>query len=72
MPINFMYMMDQISSFGMDIIFDFASYIAEEIHIRLVGMAKSKAEKTFGHYSLLIHMFLFNRCNILWERNGFE
>lgn len=42
MPINFMYIMDQISSFGVDIIFDFSSYIVEEIHIRLVGIAKSK------------------------------
>ena len=43
----------------MDIIFDFASYLDEEIHIGLIGIAKGKVEKTFGHYSLLMHMFLF-------------
>ena len=59
MPIKFMYMMTQIYSFGVDIIFDFASYIVEEINIRLVGIAKIKVEKTFGHYSLLVHMLLF-------------
>ena len=59
MPIKFMYMMTQISSFGVDIIFDFASYIAKEIHIVLNGIAKRKVEKIFGHYSLLMHMFLF-------------
>ena len=59
MPVKFMDMLTQISSFGVDIIFDFAYYIIEEIHIGLVGIAKSKVEKTFGHYSLLMHMFLF-------------
>ena len=57
MPIKFMYIMTQISSFGVDIIFDFASYIAEEIHVGLVGIEKRKVEKTFFHYSLLMHMF---------------
>lgn len=41
MPIKFMYMMTQISSFGVDIVFDYASYIVEEIHIGLVGTTKS-------------------------------
>ena len=59
MPISFMYMITQIASFGVDVIFYFASYIAEEIHIGLVGIAKGKVHKTFGHYSLLMHMFLF-------------
>lgn len=58
-PIKFMYMMTQISSFSVDIIFDFTSYIVEEIHIGLNGIAKIKVEKTFGHYSLLMYMFLF-------------
>ena len=43
----------------MDTIFYFASYLDEEIHNGLIGIAKSKVEKTFGHYSLLMHMFLF-------------
>ena len=43
----------------MDIIFDFASYIVEEIHIGLVGIAKSKVENIFCHYSLLMQMSLF-------------
>ena len=59
MPINFMYMMAQISSFGVDIIFYFASYIEEEIHIGLVGISKSKVENIFGQYSLLMHILLF-------------
>ena len=59
MPIGLMYMMVQIASFGVDVIFYFASYLAEEIHTGLVGIAKGKVEKTFGHYSLLMHMFLF-------------
>ena len=59
MPINLMYMMVQISSFGVDVIFDFVSYLVEEIHTSLVGIAKGKVEKTFGHYSLLMHKFLF-------------
>ena len=59
MPISFMYLITHISSFGVDVIFNFASYIVEKIHIGLVGIAKGKVDKTFGHYSLLMHMFLF-------------
>ena len=59
MPINFMYMMSQISSFSVDIIFYFSSYIVEEIHIGLVGTIKNKVEKTLGQYSLLMHILLF-------------
>lgn len=59
MPINFMYVIAQISSFNADIIFYFASYLAEDIHTGLVGIAKGKVEETFGHYSLLMHMFFF-------------
>lgn len=58
MHIGLMYMMVQIASFGIDIIFDFASYLAEEVHIGLLAIAKGKVEKIFGHYSLLMHMFL--------------
>ena len=61
MPVSLMYMMVQIASFGVDVIFYFASYLAEEIHTGLVGIAKGKVEKTFGHYSLLMHIFLFKR-----------
>ena len=61
MPISFMYMMVQITPFGVDVVFDFATYLAEEIHVGLVGIAKGKMEKTFGHYSLLMHIFLFKR-----------
>ena len=43
----------------MDVVFYFETYLAEEIHVGLVGIAKGKVEKTFGHYSLLMHMFLF-------------
>ena len=43
----------------MDVIFNFASYIEEEIHTSLVGIAKGKVDFFFGHYSLLMHMFLF-------------
>ena len=59
MPIIFMYMITQISSFGVDVIFDFASYIVEEILTSLVGIVKGKVDNFFGHYSLLTHMFLF-------------
>ena len=59
MPIKFMYVMALISFYGVDIIFFFSSYIVEEIHIGLVGIWKRKMENTFGHYSLLMHMFLF-------------
>ena len=45
MPINFMYMMAQIYSFGVDIIFDFTSYLAKEIHKGLIGISKGKVEK---------------------------
>ena len=48
MPINFMYMMVQISSFGVDIIFQFAYFLAEEIHVGLIGIAEGKIEKIFG------------------------
>lgn len=57
--VKFMYMMAWISSFGVDIFVDFASYIVEEIHIGLVGINKGKVEKNFGNYSLLMHMFFF-------------
>lgn len=59
MSISFMYMLAQIYSFGVDVIFYFSPYLTEEIHTWLVGIAKGKIEKTFGHYSLLIHVFLF-------------
>ena len=59
MLISFMYMIIQIASFGVDVIFDFSSYLAEKIHTSLVGIVKIKVEKKFGHYSLLMHMFLF-------------
>jgi len=59
MPMSFMYMITQISSSSVDIIFDFASFLAEEIHNGLVGIVKGKVEKIFGHYSLIMHMFLF-------------
>ena len=67
-PIKFMYMLIQISSFGVDIIFDFTSYLVEEIHMGLVRIVKGKVEKTFGHYSLLMHMFLFKGEHILRRR----
>ena len=54
-----MYMMVQIASFGVDVIFYFASYLVEEIHTGLERIANGKVEKAFGHYSLLMHMFLF-------------
>ena len=37
----------------------FVTYLAEEIHVGLVEISKGKVEKTFGHCSLLMHMFLF-------------
>ena len=43
----------------MDIIFYFSSYLAKEIHNELIGIAKGKVENIFGHYSLLMYMFLF-------------
>ena len=52
-------MLTQISSFSVEIIFDFASYLVDEIHSGYVGFAKGKVEKAWGHYSLLMHMFLF-------------
>ena len=42
MPISFMYMIAQISSFSVDVIFYFLSYLAEEIHTGLFGIAKGK------------------------------
>jgi hypothetical protein len=59
MPVSFMYMITQLSSFSVDIVFDFASYLANEIHSGLVGITKGKVEKPWGHYSLLMHIFLF-------------
>lgn len=44
MPMDFMYMLVQIPSFGMDIIFDLASYLANEIHNGLIRNAKGKLE----------------------------
>lgn len=38
-------MMVQISSYGVDIIFDFSTFLAEEIHVGLIGIAKGKIEK---------------------------
>ena len=45
MPIKFMYMMVQISFFGDSIIFYFASFLAKEIHVVLIGIAKGKIEE---------------------------
>lgn len=54
-----MYMITQISSFGVKIIFDFAPYLANDIYSGLVGIAKGEVEKAWGQYSLLMHIFLF-------------
>ena len=77
MPIGLMYMMVQIASFGVDVIFNFASFLAEEIHTGLVGIAKGRVEKTFGCYSILMYMFLFkgmryfgNGMDLNREENG--
>ena len=51
--------MGQTLQFGMSSILDFATYLAEEIHNGLIGIAKGKVEQTFCHYSLLMYMFLF-------------
>ena len=59
MPINFMYMMVQITFFRVDVVFYFVTYLAKQIHVGLVGIAKGKVEKTFAQYSLLMHMLLF-------------
>ena len=66
MPISFMYMIDHTYSFGVDVIFYFASFLVEEIHIGLVGISKGKVDKTFGHYSLLMHFFFVQRSSIFW------
>ncbi len=57
--------------------FYFSSLLAEEIDIGLVGIAKGKVEKNFGHYFLLMHMFLFkgvtyfgNEMELNREENG--
>ena len=47
-PVSFMYMITQIASFSVEIIFDFSSYLADEIHNGLVGIAKGKVEKVWG------------------------
>lgn len=52
-------MITQISSFSVEIIFDFASYLANEIHSGLVGITKGKVEKAWGQYSLFMHIFIF-------------
>lgn len=39
--------------------FDYASFLIEEIHNGLVGIARGKVENILGHCSLLMHMFLF-------------
>ena len=51
--------MVQILYNGVDVIFDFSSYIAEEIHNGLNGIEKGKIEKPSGWYSMLMHIFPF-------------
>ena len=47
---HFVFMMAQILQYGMISIFDFASFLAEEIHTGLVGIGKGKVDKPFGWY----------------------
>ena len=65
-------MMVQILQYGMDLIFYFASYLAEEIHTRLIGISKTRVDKPFGWYYLLMYMCLIKGVSIFKKEMKIE
>lgn len=72
MPIDLMYMMIQIASFGVDVIFYFASFLAKEIHNGLVGIAKGKLDKNLWALLYIDAYVLVQRGDLFWYRDGIE
>ena len=49
--------------FGMSSILDFATFLAEEIHIGLVEISQGKVNRPFSWYSMLMHICLYKGVN---------
>lgn len=57
----------------------FAPYLTDATHEGLIGLKNAKVDRTFGWYSLLMHMFLFkgaeyfaNEMDLLREKEAEE
>lgn len=53
------FMMAQILQYGLTSIFDFATFLAEELHKGFICIVKKDFEKPFGWYSLVMHICLY-------------
>ena len=53
------FMMAQILQYGMTSIFDFAMYLAKQIHYDLIRIAKGEMDKPFYWYSILMYIHLY-------------
>ena len=62
--------MAQTLQFGMSTILDFATFLAKEIHIGLVGIAKGKVDKPFFGYSMLMYICLHKGIFFLFKGYG--
>ena len=52
-------MMAQILQYELTSIFDFATYLAEQIHHNLIRIAKGELDKPFYWYSILMYICLY-------------
>ena len=64
-PSSFICLMAQILQFGITSSFDFASYLAKEIHNRLIAIAKGVMDKPFSWYSLLMYIYLNKGSSVI-------
>ena len=58
-------MMAQIFQYGMTSIFDFSTYLAEQIHYGLIRIAKGELDKPFYWYSILMYICLYKGSTMI-------
>ena len=58
-------MMAQILQYGLTSIFDFATYLAKQIHHDLIRIAKGELDKPFYCYSILMYICLYKGLAII-------
>ena len=58
-------MMAQILQYGLTFIFDFSTYLTEQIHHCLIRIAKGELDKPFYWYSILMYICLYKGSVVL-------
>ena len=54
-----------MAQYGLTFIFDFATYLAEQIHHGLVRIAKGELDKPFCWYSILMYICLYKGSTVI-------